>query len=52
MIPCRIPALVGGVWIRPFRNLVYTMPPYISTAEDIREVTAAIVGAVAEVGFQ
>jgi adenosylmethionine-8-amino-7-oxononanoate aminotransferase len=28
-------ALAAGVWIRPFRDLIYTMPPYISTDADI-----------------
>ncbi|MCW2783952.1 MAG: bioA [Marmoricola sp.] len=42
-------ALARGVWVRPFRNLVYTMPPYVSTEEDLRTITAAIVGAVEEV---
>src|SRR6476659_8380225 len=28
-------ALDQGVWLRPFRNLVYTMPPYISTDDDV-----------------
>jgi adenosylmethionine-8-amino-7-oxononanoate aminotransferase len=39
-----------GAWIRPFGRLVYAMPPYISTAEDLRIVTAAMVGAVADLG--
>jgi adenosylmethionine-8-amino-7-oxononanoate aminotransferase len=42
-------ALDRGVWVRPFRNLVYTMPPYVSTAEDLATITSAMVGAVAEV---
>jgi len=42
-------ALDRGVWVRPFRNLVYTMPPYVSTAEDVETITAAMLGAVAEV---
>jgi len=42
-------ALDRGVWVRPFRNLVYTMPPYVSNADDLRTVTDALVGAVAEV---
>ena len=42
-------ALQRGVWVRPFRNLVYAMPPYICTDEDVRLTAAAIVGAVAEV---
>ncbi len=42
-------ALDRGVWVRPFRNLVYTMPPYVSTQDDLRTITEALVGAVAEV---
>ncbi|WP_416416740.1 adenosylmethionine--8-amino-7-oxononanoate transaminase [Paenarthrobacter aromaticivorans] len=40
-------AIERGVWIRPFRNLVYTMPPYISSASQIRTITAGMVAAVA-----
>ena len=28
-------ALEHGVWVRPFRDLVYTMPPYVCTDDDI-----------------
>lgn len=42
-------ALERGVWVRPFRRLVYTMPPYISTDADIAAIGAGMVGAVAEV---
>jgi adenosylmethionine-8-amino-7-oxononanoate aminotransferase len=42
-------ALDRGVWVRPFRNLVYTMPPYVSSSDDVRAITDALVGAVAEV---
>ena len=42
-------AIRHGVWVRPFRNLVYTMPPYISTAADIDQITAGMTAAVAEV---
>ena len=31
-----------GVWIRPFRNLVYIMPPYIITADELSQLTRAI----------
>ena len=34
-----------GVWLRPFGRLLYTMPPYISTAEDLRRITGAMVDA-------
>ena len=32
-----------GVWIRPFGNLVYLMPPYIIAARELSQLTAAIV---------
>jgi adenosylmethionine---8-amino-7-oxononanoate aminotransferase len=40
-------ALDHGVWVRPFRDLVYTMPPYVCTDEDVALVCDAIVKAVA-----
>ncbi|MHC6594583.1 adenosylmethionine--8-amino-7-oxononanoate transaminase [Arthrobacter sp. C152] len=42
-------AVRHGVWVRPFRNLVYTMPPYISTAADIDRIASAMTAAVAEI---
>jgi adenosylmethionine-8-amino-7-oxononanoate aminotransferase len=41
-------ALEHGVWLRPFRSLVYTMPPYIATAEEIGTIAHAMVSAVRE----
>ncbi len=37
-----------GVWLRPFGRLLYTMPPYISSTDDIDAVTAAMAGVVEE----
>ena len=34
-------ALDRGVWLRPFRNLVYTMPPYVTSDDDLATITAA-----------
>jgi len=31
-----------GVWIRPFKNLIYIMPPYIIKAGELSQLTAAI----------
>ncbi|WP_455834226.1 adenosylmethionine--8-amino-7-oxononanoate transaminase [Pseudarthrobacter siccitolerans] len=42
-------AIRHGVWVRPFRNLIYTMPPYISTAAELVQITAGMTAAVAEV---
>ncbi|MGZ6825985.1 MAG: adenosylmethionine--8-amino-7-oxononanoate transaminase, partial [Mycobacteriales bacterium] len=41
------PRLVDeGAWVRPFGRLVYTMPPYVSSTEDVAAVTGAIVRAL------
>jgi len=42
-------AVEQGVWLRPFRDLVYTMPPYVTEDADVDRVCAAITRAV-EVG--
>jgi adenosylmethionine-8-amino-7-oxononanoate aminotransferase len=39
-------ALDHGVWLRPFRNLVYAMPPYIADEGELRAVAAAMTAAV------
>jgi adenosylmethionine-8-amino-7-oxononanoate aminotransferase len=36
-------ALDCGVWLRPFRNLVYAMPPYVCTSDEIAQITSAMV---------
>ncbi|MEU0541450.1 adenosylmethionine--8-amino-7-oxononanoate transaminase [Nocardia sp. NPDC005978] len=38
-------AVDAGVWLRPFRNLIYTMPPFISTPDDVARITAGILAA-------
>ena len=35
-----------GAWVRPFGRLVYTMPPYVSSTEDVATVTGAIAAAL------
>ncbi|KUI17953.1 adenosylmethionine-8-amino-7-oxononanoate aminotransferase [Mycobacterium lehmannii] len=35
-------ALEHGLWLRPFRNLIYAMPPYICTSEEIGQITAGM----------
>ncbi|MET0899124.1 MAG: adenosylmethionine--8-amino-7-oxononanoate transaminase [Mycobacterium sp.] len=36
-------ALDHGVWLRPFRNLVYAMPPFICPPAEITQLTSAMV---------
>jgi adenosylmethionine-8-amino-7-oxononanoate aminotransferase len=40
-------AVDHGVWLRPFRDLIYTMPPYISTDADLAAICAAVAAAAA-----
>ncbi|WP_067186372.1 adenosylmethionine--8-amino-7-oxononanoate transaminase [Microtetraspora niveoalba] len=40
-------AVRHGVWIRPFRDLVYTMPPYVVDDADLERITTAIRAAAA-----
>lgn len=39
-------ALQQGVWLRPFRDLIYTMPPYVCDDNDIATICAGIRAAV------
>jgi len=40
-------AVDAGVWLRPFRDLIYTMPPYVADAADVDRITSGIAAAVA-----
>ena len=51
VVECQHPVAVGniqkhfvaeGVWIRPFRNLIYVMPPFISSRADLTKLCQAI----------
>jgi adenosylmethionine-8-amino-7-oxononanoate aminotransferase len=37
-------ALQHGIWLRPFRNLVYAMPPYVCTPDEVASIGSAMVG--------
>jgi adenosylmethionine-8-amino-7-oxononanoate aminotransferase len=40
-------AVERGVWLRPFRDLIYTMPPYVIAEGDLERVTGAVMAAAA-----
>jgi adenosylmethionine-8-amino-7-oxononanoate aminotransferase len=40
-------AVRAGVWLRPFRDLIYTMPPYVISDEDLARVAVAVTAAAA-----
>jgi adenosylmethionine-8-amino-7-oxononanoate aminotransferase len=40
-------AVADGVWLRPFRNLIYAMPPYITTDDELQAIAQAMGAAAA-----
>jgi adenosylmethionine---8-amino-7-oxononanoate aminotransferase len=38
-------AVSAGVWLRPFRDLIYTMPPYITDTDDLTLITEGVLAA-------
>ena len=45
-------ALEHGVWLRPFGNLLYAMPPYVCTEREIERIARAMVAAAGTVAQQ
>ena len=39
-------AVKAGVWLRPFRDLIYTMPPYVTSDADVAAICAGVQAAV------
>jgi adenosylmethionine-8-amino-7-oxononanoate aminotransferase len=35
-----------GVWLRPFRDLIYTMPPFVTEPDDLARITDGVLAAV------
>ncbi|MGH3872841.1 MAG: adenosylmethionine--8-amino-7-oxononanoate transaminase [Pseudonocardiaceae bacterium] len=40
-------AVAHGVWLRPFRDLIYTMPPYVTSDEELARITIGVFAATA-----
>jgi adenosylmethionine---8-amino-7-oxononanoate aminotransferase len=38
-------AVAQGVWLRPFRDLIYTMPPYVTADEDVALICSGVLAA-------
>jgi adenosylmethionine-8-amino-7-oxononanoate aminotransferase len=47
MVAATRAAVAEGVWLRPFRDLVYTMPPYLTDDADLVRICAAVRAAAA-----
>jgi adenosylmethionine---8-amino-7-oxononanoate aminotransferase len=43
-------AVKRGVWLRPFADLIYTMPPYVIDSDDLATVAAAVADAARAAG--
>ena len=39
-----------GVWLRPFRNLIYVMPPFICSTDEVDRITSAMVAVARALG--
>jgi adenosylmethionine-8-amino-7-oxononanoate aminotransferase len=39
----------AGVWLRPFRDLIYTMPPYVTSDADVAAICAGVLAAASAV---
>jgi len=39
-------AVRHGIWLRPFRDLIYTMPPYVTCDEDVAGICSGLLAGV------
>ena len=39
-------AVNHGVWLRPFGRLIYCMPPFLSTTDEVDTICRAVAAAV------
>jgi len=38
-----------GIWVRPFGKLVYVMPPYVVSCEELERLTSGILEVIKQV---
>lgn len=43
-------AIAHGVWLRPFGRLVYAMPPYIVSSDEVARICAAMIAVAEQAG--
>ncbi|WUQ32647.1 adenosylmethionine--8-amino-7-oxononanoate transaminase [Streptomyces sp. NBC_00239] len=48
MVAATRAAVREGVWVRPFRDLIYTMPPFVTGDADVARICRAVVAAAQE----
>ena len=44
-------AMNQGVWLRPFRNLIYVMPPYVISQQELQKLTETIFSIISADAF-
>jgi adenosylmethionine-8-amino-7-oxononanoate aminotransferase len=42
VVAAQAAAVAAGVWLRPFRNLIYAMPPYVTSRPDLEQIAYAL----------
>jgi adenosylmethionine-8-amino-7-oxononanoate aminotransferase len=46
VVPATDAALAAGTWLRPFRDMLYTMPPYVCSDAEVDTIVAGVTAGV------